>query len=92
LECIKAYLEKGGGSRGSYLVMDPKGEKIYEKLDSYWKFKPENPDLRDKILTVTYKDEDGKFVTEWIPVNKIPEDNYWYENVWRDYREKKIFD
>jgi succinate dehydrogenase/fumarate reductase flavoprotein subunit len=90
LECIKAYLEKGGGSRGSYLVMDPKGENIYEKLDSYWKFKPENPGLRDKILTIVYKD--SKFVTDWIPVNKIPEDNYWYENVWRDYREKKIFD
>ena len=90
LEAIKAYLEKGGGSRGSYLVMDPKGENIYEKLDKYWKFKPENPDLRDKILTVIYKD--GKFITDWIPVNKIPEDNYWYENVWRDYREKKIFD
>ena len=90
LESIKAYLEKGGGSRGSYLVMDPNGENIYEKLDNYWKFKPENPDLRDKILTIVYKD--GKFVTDWIPTNKIPEDNYWYENVWRDYREKKIFD
>jgi succinate dehydrogenase/fumarate reductase flavoprotein subunit len=90
LECIKAYLEKGGGSRGSYLVMDPKGENIYDKLDSYWKFKPENPDLRNKILVIIYKDD--KFVTDWISVNKIPEDNYWYENVWRDYREKKIFD
>jgi len=90
LECIKAYLEKGGGSRGSYLVMDPKGEKIYDKLDDYWKFKPENPDLRDKILTIEYVN--GKFVTDWTPVRPIPEDNYWYENVWRDYREKKIFD
>jgi succinate dehydrogenase/fumarate reductase flavoprotein subunit len=90
LECIRAYLEKGGGSRGSYLVMDPEGEKIYEKLDDYWKFKPENPDLRDKILTIEYLD--GKFVTDWTPVRPIPEDNYWYENVWRDYREKKIFE
>ncbi len=90
LECIREYLEKGGGSRGSYLVMDPKGEKIYDKLDDYWKFKKENPDLRDKILTIKYKDE--KFVTEWMPVRPIPEDNYWYENVWRDYREKKIFE
>lgn len=90
LECIREYLEKGGGSRGSYLVMDPSGDTIYDKLDSYWKFKPENPALRDKILTIKY---DGrKFVTDWVPVNPIPEDNYWYENVWRDYREKKIFE
>jgi len=90
LESIREYLEKGGGSRGSYLVMDPNGEIIYDKLSSYWKFKPENPDLRDKILTIKF--ENDQFSTEWVPVRPIPEDNFWYENVWRDYREKKIFE
>jgi succinate dehydrogenase/fumarate reductase flavoprotein subunit len=89
LESVMEYLENDGGSRGSYLVIDPKGETICEGLDSYWKFKPENPALRKKIMTIKY--ENGRFNKKWVPVNEIPADNFWYENVWREYREKKIF-
>jgi succinate dehydrogenase/fumarate reductase flavoprotein subunit len=90
LESIREYLEEGGGSRGSYLIMDPNGAIISEKLDSFWRFRPENHELRNKILTIQYRN--GKFEFKWENVREIPKDDFWYENVWRDFREKKIYD
>jgi len=90
LEAIREYLEAGGGSRGSYLVMDPNGIPVCDRLGGEWRFKPENPEFRNKICELQVQ-EDGSFKLQWVTVRPIPENDFWFENVWRDYREGKIF-
>jgi succinate dehydrogenase/fumarate reductase flavoprotein subunit len=89
LVSILSYLERGGGSRGSYLVLDEDGEPILEKLGFEWKFKPELKELRDYVQVYRY--EKGEHLIEWETVRPIPEDNYWFENVWQSHLEKDIY-
>lgn len=91
LEAIREYLEAGGGSRGSYLVMDASGIPVCDLLGDEWRFKPENPEFRNKICEQQLQ-QDGTFRLQWVPVRPVPRDDFWFENVWREYREGKIFD
>lgn len=88
LKSIVAYLERSGGSRGSYLVLDQAGEPIGAKLNG-WKYRPELIELRNYTLEYTYSD--GEHTIAWNPVREIPKDDFWFENVWHDYLEKKFF-
>lgn len=90
LKSIDSYLEAGGGSRGSYLVLDEAGESVSEKLPPQWRFRPERMELRGQILEFGYRE--GAYWTEWTPVRPIPEEDGWFETVWRDYQDGKIFD
>ncbi|MBD3385374.1 FAD-binding protein [candidate division KSB1 bacterium] len=90
LEAVRAYLKEGGGSRGSYLVMDKAGDPVLEKLGEAWCYKPENPELRNKVLETILSSE-GKFVSEWKPCRPLPEEESWFENVWGKYMRGEIF-
>lgn len=90
LEAVRTYLEKGGGSRGSYLVMDQAGTPVLDQLGEEWRYKLENPELRNFILE-TALTKDYKFESRWIPRREIPQEDYWFETVWADFREKKVF-
>ena len=46
---------------------------------------PVNP--KDKIQSISYKN--GEFSVMWRPVRPIPENDGFFENVWRTYRENK---
>lgn len=89
LEAIRAYLENGGGSRGSYMVLDPNGTCPNEKLGPEWNFKPTKEELYKKICEIWY-DEDMNIQTRWEDVRPIPVEESWFENIWRDFREGKI--
>lgn len=89
LEAIHAYLEHGGGSRGSYVVLDPNGVSPSEKLGPEWRFKPSNEQLHKRICEVWF-DQDMNIQTRWEDVRPIPREEGWFESVWRDYREGKI--
>ena len=91
LRSIQAYLAAGGGSRGSYLVLDRNGKPIHPKLGEKWSYRPEAVELRDRILQVRYKG-DGEFETWWVPVRPIPADDFWFERVWAEYVEGTVFD
>jgi succinate dehydrogenase/fumarate reductase flavoprotein subunit len=91
LEAVRAYLQAGGGSRGSYLVMDKTGEPVLEKLGDAWRYKPENPDLRNKVLETILSSE-GKFVSEWKPCRPLPQEESWFENVWGKYMRGEVFE
>ncbi len=89
LSAIQAYLEAGGGSRGSYLVMDPAGKEVHPLLEPEWKYKPEVTDFRERILVTRW---DGVcFQHLFIPRRPIPREEYWFETTWKDHREKKFF-
>jgi succinate dehydrogenase/fumarate reductase flavoprotein subunit len=91
LEAIGEYLEKGGKSRGSYLVMDPEGEKPCEALGDEWKFSLNQEDafVSQKILQI-YLDENAKVNKQWVDIRPIPQDETWFENVWNAYRQDRI--
>lgn len=45
----------------------------------------ENKEFRKKVL------QSIKLEHQWVDVRPIPQSNAWFENVWREYREKKIY-
>ncbi|MBN2413831.1 FAD-binding protein [candidate division KSB1 bacterium] len=90
LEAIRAYLDKGGGSRGSYMVMDTNGEPVLDSLGDEWRYKPENPELRNWVLE-TVLDQNGIFVSIWKKRRELPDEESWFENVWGKYLQGEIF-
>lgn len=90
LSAIKEYIEKGGRSRGSYLVRDDNGILPLEGLPEIFRFKLDDQKLMKKAYTVTY-DKDKMTVTfECEDVRPIPTGDSWFENVWAEYRKKNI--
>ncbi len=91
LQAIKKYLEENGVSRGSYLVMDSNGTNVCDKLGEEWRHRDTADHLKEKVL-VTRKSDDGSFESEFIDRRPIPEEEFWFENVWGAYLEGKVFD
>ncbi|MBE0461533.1 MAG: FAD-binding protein [Candidatus Aminicenantes bacterium] len=87
LEAIKEYLEKGGQSRGSYLVVDPEGKKPCPELGEEWRFRvtPEDAFVNKNILEI-YLDEDFKIKKQWVPIRPIPQEEPWFEKVWNEFK------
>lgn len=91
LEAIAEYLEKGGKSRGSYLVMDSSGKKPCEQLGDEWKFSLTQADdfVNQKILEIRL-DENFDVQKQWVEVRPIPQEDLWFENVWNDFMKDNI--
>ena len=91
LEAIHEYLDKGGKSRGSYLVPDPGGRPPCPSLGLQWASSLAAPGdfTSGRILEIGVDDE-GKLRKEWVVVRPVPESAGWFENVWRDFLEDKI--
>ncbi len=97
LAAIEDLIVHGGGSRGSYVVLDPDGLPMPEILrgedGELPAWRPENQDLRATIQEVSYAgDSDRMFTFAHVPVRPIPERDIAFEPAWTAYREKKIFD
>ncbi len=90
LEAIRDYMEHGGTSRGSYLICDETGEKPLETLPDLFCFSLEDRGLGKMVQEIHY--EKGTVRCSWRPVRPIPEDDSWFEKVWRDYREERYYD
>ncbi len=78
------------GSRGGSIVLSADGEKIHPKLGEEWRIKAENPDFRKLIMTCGYGDN-GFVEINWESCRNIPESNGYFERVWSDFRNKKIY-
>jgi succinate dehydrogenase/fumarate reductase flavoprotein subunit len=93
LETILEYLEKGGKSRGSFLVLDPNGEKPCPCLGDEWKFSlnPGNSFVDQKILEISL-DEKMCVKKQWVEIRPIPQEDSWFENIWNDFRRGHILD
>ncbi len=82
LEALAAYIEGGGGSRGGYMVLDPKGGRAVKGAGGRetLRHRAENPDKRAEILEAVW---DGRrFRVEAVPVRPLPVDDSWFETVW----------
>jgi hypothetical protein len=87
LEAVAEYLNKGGRSRGSYLVLDSEGKFPAPALDPNAAFSLAEPDdfASRRILEIRL-DNSGRPETHWTAIRPIPETDLWFENVWSDFR------
>lgn len=91
LEAIREYLQKGGRSRGSALVLDAAGKKPCPALDDAWRFSlAEDGDFVSRnILEITLA-RPGSVVKRWVPPKPIPREPGWFETVWHDFMKDRI--
>ena len=85
LAAMEDYIANGGKSRGSALYTDPAGRKPYDALPDTFTFVLDDGSRGDLVQEVAYRN--GACAFEWRPVRPIPEDDDFFENVWRAYRE-----
>ncbi len=80
------YSETVGDTRGSSLYFDENGE-LREGLEEIFRFTEEKGTTRTKVQE-TFLTENG-FVSSWRDVRPIPQNDDFFENIWRQYRENK---
>jgi len=91
LEAILAYLEAGGGSRGSVLVLDPQGELPAPTLEDGWRFRVAGRGSpADREILESRAAGNGGVDHRWVPVRPVPEEEGWFEAVWREYRDGRV--
>lgn len=75
-----------GYTRGSSLYFDQNGN-LRDGLEEIFRFTEEKGNTRSKVQE-TVLTENG-FVSSWRDVRPIPQNDDFFENVWRQYRENK---
>lgn len=78
LEAIKYYINKGGRSRGSFIVTVA-GIKTDPELCGY------DRDVEKDIIEAVIRQ--AKIIITSNKVREIPEQNLWFEKVWKEYNE-----
>ena len=87
LDAIRKYIELGGRSRGSFLIIregDPSLTEILKKGKGADLCKYDR-DVEKEILETKFSS--GKIVHNLVKVREIPEQELWFEKVWKDYLE-----
>ena len=79
------FVARGGKSRGSALYTDAKGSKPYAQLPDTFSFTLDDGSRGQWVQEATYTTGGVTFV--WRNTRPIPEDDDFFENVWRTYRE-----
>ncbi len=90
LEAVRDYLEKGGGSRGSYIVKNADGEELNEKLGKEWRSQEEAAVLRKKMQYLK-RSANGDIENRWESCRPIPREESWFETVWAAYLKGETF-
>ena len=83
---ILSYINDGGKSRGSYLIVDS-----VEDIETCLRGVEIDKLHRDKVINTFYVGEEDKVVSIQRQVHPIPDSETWFEKVWREYREGSIF-
>lgn len=87
LEAVRHYIEGGGRSRGSYIVTDGVNSSINGLAGNYY----ETTLCRyDRDIEATIQEArlvNGKVRFTGTAVREIPEQNLWFEKVWKEYLE-----
>jgi succinate dehydrogenase/fumarate reductase flavoprotein subunit len=91
LQTIQALISRGGGSRGGYMILDPKGDlAVTTKRGTELPHRSENLELRKEILETRFAPL-GYFEVYPVPVRPLPQDDSWYETTWRQWLKGEIF-
>ena len=87
LSAMINYNEESGLSRGSALYTNPKGIHPHDKLPEEFTYLTDDGSRKDLVQETMY--QDGCVSFTWRKVRPIPENDDFFENVWRDYRKNK---
>lgn len=85
LEAMLDYIREGGASRGSALYTDVNGIKPYKELPDEFTFSLDAGNKSDLIQEIKYSPD--KCTVKWRKVHPVPKEDYFFENVWKSYRE-----
>ena len=85
-EGILTFINGGGKSRGSYLILDS-----LEDLQACLGGVEIDVRHRDKVINTAYIPGEDKAASSLRQVRPIPDSDTWFENVWREYREGTVF-
>lgn len=85
LEAMLNYLTEGGDSRGSALYTNPEGIHPHGQLPEEFTYRLEQEGGSGRIQEVLWNGQDCEFF--WRSPRPIPEDDDFFENVWREYRQ-----
>ncbi|MDP6108049.1 MAG: hypothetical protein QGI33_06410, partial [Candidatus Brocadiia bacterium] len=92
LTTIRTCIERGGGSRGGYLIAAADGNlTVKTRKGSELPHRSENMAMRAEVLE-TILGPDGEFHVTAVPVRPMPEDDSWCETTWQAWREGRVFD
>jgi succinate dehydrogenase/fumarate reductase flavoprotein subunit len=92
LEAIKIYIEAGGRSRGSFMVTENEGYHPEGIPENDWNFTicRYDREIENVILEIRYKDNSiGK---ELVKVRPVPDQELWFEKVWKKNLEDNLSD
>jgi succinate dehydrogenase/fumarate reductase flavoprotein subunit len=92
LEAIKAYIEDGGRSRGSFLVTDERGHHPEGITEHYWNYTicRYDREIENHILEIRYQ---NKIVEKKkTKVRPVPDQELWFEKVWKKNLEDNLTD
>ncbi len=91
LEALREYLALGGGSRGSFMVLDRSGESPHDRFGDEWRFRPDdlNNSTSTRILELKL-DRNLTVDRRWTEAHPVPDIEPWFESVWSDYRHGRV--
>lgn len=87
LQAMEDYAQNGGNSRGSALYTDRNGRKPYRQLPEEITFVLDDGSRGNLVQEVMYTPSECSFL--WRTVRPIPEEDDFFENVWRNFRQNK---
>ncbi len=87
LRAMQSYCEGGGASRGSAIYLDR-----VDGFSSLFDFREDGEAHSGEILELGFAPEFPKIKAETRPVRPLPEGGGVFENVWRAFREGKMFE
>ena len=85
LGAMRDYVEAGGKSRGSALYSEKRGQKPHESLPDMFTFMLDDGSRGNLVQEAAFS-KNGCHYT-WREVRPIPQDDDFFENVWRSFRE-----
>jgi succinate dehydrogenase/fumarate reductase flavoprotein subunit len=97
LEALTDYLNRGGGSRGSYMVLREDGQVIKEDVTDPetkqpYRFIPENEALRAEIQEIELvDDEQAEFKIGRVAPRPAPKRDVAFEKMWTEFRAGEIY-
>lgn len=92
LSAIREYIQKGGQSRGSYLISESAGILPATGLADSFRYRLADQTLMQYACEASINPaEDWSCSFTWTPVRPIPQEEYWFETLWTAYRAGEIW-
>lgn len=85
LSAMTDYIEHGGKSRGSALYSDKSGNRPYNFLPDIFTYTIDDGSRNDQVQEVSY--QKNECICTWREVRPLPNEDNFFETVWREYRE-----